>query len=101
MYSLYGIAAVIHVLLLENGSAFVCDKHASTCETSLEIATSLTMFHETEKAVFPNNGLLYRYDVTNTSSATPINNDEVITADGLGNAEGRHRCERQSTRADN
>ncbi|XP_048741744.2 uncharacterized protein LOC125655475 isoform X1 [Ostrea edulis] len=62
--------------------AFVCNDLELICETSLEIYTSMTMFHKTEKAVFPRDGHLYRYDVINTSSATPVNSDEVITADG-------------------
>lgn len=70
------------VCLAKKSVAFVCNKHALVCETSLEITSQLTMFHETEKAVFPENGNLYRYDVTNTTTATPINIEEVITADG-------------------
>lgn len=70
------------VCLAKKSVAFVCNKHALVCETSLEITSQLTMFHETEKAVFPEKGNLYRYDVTNTTTATPINIEEVITADG-------------------
>ncbi|XP_062597128.1 uncharacterized protein LOC134258593 isoform X2 [Saccostrea cucullata] len=80
MYYIYFLTMV--VFLVSNGLAFLCDEHASICETTLEIATSLTMFHKTEKAVFPHGGRLYRYDVTNFTAATPINVDEVITTDG-------------------
>lgn len=75
------------VCLAMKSVAFVCNKHALVCETSLEITSQLTMFHEAEKAVFPENGYLYRYDVTNTTTATPINIEEVITVDGWENRE--------------
>jgi FtsP/CotA-like multicopper oxidase with cupredoxin domain len=83
MSFIWSVAVVFfYTFLRDETSAFVCNDFESICETSLEIYTSLTMFHKTEKAVFPSNGRLYRYDVTNTSSATPINIDDVITADG-------------------
>ncbi|KAK3105563.1 hypothetical protein FSP39_000555 [Pinctada imbricata] len=41
------------------------------------------MHHPTLRAVYPHDGKLYRYDVTNTSAATPINVSEVIVADGF------------------
>ena len=62
--------------------AFECDKNAYICRTSLEITNRLTMFHETEKAVYPKKGSLYRYDVTNITDAVPVNIDEVVTGDG-------------------
>ena len=62
--------------------AFECDPSASVCETSLDIAAAMTMFHPTEKALYTHKGQLYRYDVTNVSLATPIAEDDVITVDG-------------------
>lgn len=76
------VAVAVLVSLGARSEAFVCNKHARVCETSLEITPSLTMFHETEKAVYSKQGNLYRYDVTNITEATPINTDDVITADG-------------------
>ncbi|XP_048741747.1 uncharacterized protein LOC125655476 isoform X2 [Ostrea edulis] len=82
MYSILCVTVSVILILAKNGSAFTCDKHASICETSLDISTALTMFHEKELAIFPKGGLLYRYDVKNITAATPVNIDEVNTADG-------------------
>ncbi|XP_059170747.1 uncharacterized protein LOC131952197, partial [Physella acuta] len=51
------------------------------CEFWLEIENKLTMMADKD-AVYPANGKLYKYDVTNTSAAVPIDPIHVITADG-------------------
>lgn len=63
-------------------SAYECDINADVCETSLIIEHRLTMMHPTEKAVYPKDGKLYRYDVTDPNSATPIPETDIITTDG-------------------
>lgn len=63
-------------------SMYECDMSADVCETSLVVEHRMTMMHPSEKAVYSDNGKLYKYDVTNTTSATPIPETEVITADG-------------------
>ena len=60
------------ITLSATSFAFECDKSATVCETSLEITHTVTMMHPTVRAVYPSGGKLYKYDVTNTSSATPI-----------------------------
>ncbi|KAK3103109.1 hypothetical protein FSP39_016527 [Pinctada imbricata] len=62
--------------------SYECDKMAMLCETKLEIRQSVTMMHRVHKQVYPMNGKLYRYDVTNTSDATPVPESQVIVADG-------------------
>ncbi|XP_064606396.1 uncharacterized protein LOC135471205 [Liolophura sinensis] len=59
-----------------------CEASSETCEFWLVVDEKLTMMHGAD-LVLPANGSLYRYDVTNTSSATPIPVDEVITGDGF------------------
>ncbi|XP_071140315.1 uncharacterized protein [Mytilus edulis] len=71
------ICAIVNKVL-----SFECDISQEVCETSLNIEHQLTMMHPTEKAVYPQNGKLYRYDVTNTKDAAEITIDDVITADG-------------------
>lgn len=60
---------------------FLCDKSAQVCETFLYIDHYLTMFNYNARAVYPKNGKLYRYNVTNTSAADPIPLEDVITGD--------------------
>ncbi|KAK3595588.1 hypothetical protein CHS0354_009545 [Potamilus streckersoni] len=63
----------------------ICEKHCSErnkeCEFYLELDHHLTMMWN-QDLVFPYNGHIYKYDVTNTSSANPVDLNEVITADG-------------------
>ena len=54
---------------------------ASVCEFWLEVTHRLTMMAGKE-AVFPEHKQLYKYDVTNTSRAEPVDPRDVITADG-------------------
>ena len=53
----------------------------TSCVFHLEIEHKLTMMHYKD-SVFPANGNLYKYDVVNVSAAEPIDEREVITADG-------------------
>ncbi|KAK3595585.1 hypothetical protein CHS0354_009541 [Potamilus streckersoni] len=55
-----------------------CSETDEACEFYLEIDHQLTMMRDKD-LVFPNNGHIYKYDVTNTSSAVPININQVIT----------------------
>ena len=59
-----------------------CGKENAICKFHLDISHALTMMISTKTKVFAENGNLYKYDVTNTSSATPIPTDEIISADG-------------------
>ncbi|XP_022299973.2 uncharacterized protein LOC111108406 [Crassostrea virginica] len=61
---------------------YVCDKSATVCETSLVIKHHLTMSSWKHKAVYPKDGKLYRYDVTNTTTSEPVPIEDIITADG-------------------
>ena len=51
------------------------------CEFWLEVSQRLTMMDD-RVAVFPHNGKLYSYDVTDTSQAEPVDPDHVIVTDG-------------------
>ena len=51
------------------------------CVFHFDVEHTLTMMQHKD-LVFPDNGKLYKYDVTNVSAAVPITADEVITADG-------------------
>lgn len=68
--------------LARNAISYECDFAATVCETSLVIHHKLTMMHETHKKVYPYQGKLYKYDVTDPDNATDIPPEEVITADG-------------------
>ena len=63
--------------------SYECDKSQTVCETSLVISQFVTMMHPKEKAVYPTEGRLYKYDVTNTSGVTPIDPAEVVVGDGF------------------
>lgn len=76
------LTSCVVLVILGGVTGFECDQNATICRTSLEITEKLTMFHETEKAVYAKNGSLYRYDVTDINLATPVNTSEVITGDG-------------------
>ncbi|CAL1527062.1 unnamed protein product [Lymnaea stagnalis] len=58
-----------------------CSMADDVCEFWLEVETRLTMMAG-NVAVFPTNGKLYRYDVTNVTTADTVNDNEVVTADG-------------------
>ncbi|KAJ8311568.1 hypothetical protein KUTeg_010923 [Tegillarca granosa] len=70
------------VLILKSAVAYECDSSATECITSLVIENHLTMYHPTERAVYPYKGKLYKHDVTNTSNAQTVSVDEVISVDG-------------------
>ncbi|KAJ8301522.1 hypothetical protein KUTeg_020509 [Tegillarca granosa] len=79
------VTVIILFLCLSFGrivNGFTCESTKTECETSLVISHYLTMLHPVHRAVYPYNGKLYKYDVNDTSKATPIPVDEVITADG-------------------
>ena len=73
---------VIISIFIQASYEYECDRSLDVCETSLEIEHRLTMMHPSEKAVYPKDGKLYRYDVTDITSATNISVDNVITGDG-------------------
>lgn len=58
-----------------------CPMTDRECEFHFEIEHKLTMMHH-KNLVFPANGNVYKYDVTNTSSAEPMPLEEIITTDG-------------------
>ncbi|XP_062578821.1 uncharacterized protein LOC134240755 [Saccostrea cucullata] len=70
------------VWTLSTAFGYVCDQNARECETTLIIENYFTMIHEELSSVFSANGKIYRYNVKNITSATPVPSDEVITADG-------------------
>lgn len=81
--------SVLVVLLMHDTVGYECEMSANICETSLEIIHRMTMMHTlpekypfSEEAVFSKSGNLYKYDVTNVSSAMSISTENVITADG-------------------
>lgn len=76
------LTSCVVLVILGGAIGFQCDQNATICRTSLEITEKLTMFHETEKAVYAKNGSLYRYDVTDINLARPVNSGEVIAGDG-------------------
>lgn len=61
---------------------YICEKTAKVCETSLDIEHYLTMSSHASLAVYPKNGKLYKYDVTNISNADPVPKENIITGDG-------------------
>lgn len=61
---------------------YVCEKTAQICETSLDIEHYLTMSSHDSLAVYPKQGKLYKYDVTNTSNADPVPKEDIISGDG-------------------
>lgn len=76
------ILCLLAFLSVNPVSSFLCDKSEQVCETFLYIDHYLTMFTYNARAVYPENGKLYRYNVTNTSAADPIPMEDVITGDG-------------------
>nr|XP_022302216.1 laccase-2-like [Crassostrea virginica] len=73
-------SCILLLLLMSPVFGYVCDKSATICETSLVINHRLTMYRD--GALYPENGKLYRYDVTNTTNAEPVPIQDVITVDG-------------------
>ncbi|XP_060566453.1 uncharacterized protein LOC132725369 [Ruditapes philippinarum] len=58
-----------------------CPMNEKECVFYFEVDARLTMMDK-KTLVFPANGNIYKYDVTNTSSAQPVSTDNVITTDG-------------------
>ncbi|WAR05469.1 LAC1-like protein [Mya arenaria] len=58
-----------------------CRPSDKKCVFNLIIKQSTTMMHKGDK-LFAEDGKLYRYDVTNTSNAIPINDSDVVVGDG-------------------
>ncbi|XP_052779171.1 uncharacterized protein LOC128216597 [Mya arenaria] len=82
------LECIVLAILLPAGLSVVqsqdCTIDMEVCEFHLEVEHKLTMMdHKT--LTFPESGKLYAYDVTNTSEANPIPEENVITADGWGN----------------
>lgn len=77
-------------MLLRSVRCYECDMNAVICETSLVISNRLTMrkpkgmtmYPLSEDSLYPKRGKLYRYDVTNVTTATPVEMNDVISADG-------------------
>ncbi|XP_041349808.1 laccase-25-like [Gigantopelta aegis] len=63
------------------GGVSGCGMTDEVCEFWLVLEHRMTMMKH-NIAVFPANGNIYRYDVTNISAADPLSTDDVITADG-------------------
>ncbi|XP_048742279.2 uncharacterized protein LOC125655810 [Ostrea edulis] len=77
---------ITHILVLmlsvTSGFSYTCEKTARVCETSLVIEHYLTMTGPRNRAVYPKQGKLYDYKVTNTSQAEQVPVNEIVTADG-------------------
>ncbi|XP_060080982.1 uncharacterized protein LOC132560327 [Ylistrum balloti] len=67
---------------IQSSMGYECPEDATVCETTLVIEHKLTMMHRKEKKVYPYKGKLYRYDISEPDTATPVPTDEVMTADG-------------------
>ena len=67
-------------LLVRVHNCYECNKDAAVCETSLVIEHMLTMTHPVHRAVWANNGQIYK--VTDVNASAPIDYSDVITADG-------------------
>ncbi|XP_055883293.1 uncharacterized protein LOC106073971 [Biomphalaria glabrata] len=61
-----------------------CTMTQDVCEFWLEVESFLTMM-DNKVAVYATGGKLYHYNVTNTTSATPLEASTVISADGWEN----------------
>ena len=80
MFELY-----IFLLTVSTVGAFECDQHAKICETSLDISYKLPMVNE-DGSVYPYNGNLYQYNVTDPVNSTPVDITDIISADGWENS---------------
>lgn len=83
---MFGARAAVLLLALLAGLTVLrvsaeCRMSDSECVFYLEVSHTLTMMHHKD-LVYPANGKLYKYDVTNVTGADPISADEVISADG-------------------
>ncbi|KAK3576109.1 hypothetical protein CHS0354_028008 [Potamilus streckersoni] len=78
IFAIQAILMVVTKIVLCKGN---CSESATVCEFYLELDHKLTMMMGND-LVFVNNGHIYKYDVINTSTASPIDPNEVITADG-------------------
>lgn len=69
------------VCLVVSIAAKECTMYDRECEFYFEVDYRLTMMQK-KTLVFPSNGNVYSYDVTNTSTAEPMPIDDIITTDG-------------------
>ncbi|XP_062608275.1 uncharacterized protein LOC134270113 [Saccostrea cucullata] len=72
----------IFLLSVTSAVGYTCDSTANVCETSLVIEHYLTMTSAANRAVYPKQGKLYDYRVTNIAQAEPVPLSEIVTADG-------------------
>ncbi|KAL3853436.1 hypothetical protein ACJMK2_016973 [Sinanodonta woodiana] len=76
-FIIVGLVAAMDTISL----CHTCTMMDAVCEFSLEVDHRLTMMRDSD-LVYPKDGHIYKYDVTDTSNAIPINVEDVITADG-------------------
>ncbi|XP_064605204.1 uncharacterized protein LOC135470287 [Liolophura sinensis] len=69
------------MLVLPSRGMPACEQNVEVCEFTLEAELKLTMMYG-KILTYAEDGNLYDYRVTNTSSAEPIPSAEVITGDG-------------------
>lgn len=79
---IYVIDFLIFTLYITSVNSYQCELTTKICETSLNIEHYLTMTHPVNATVYPYQGKLYDYRVTDPTSATPLPVEEVISADG-------------------
>ena len=72
---------MIVAYLVLPSSANGCQMNDKECVFRFQVESKLTMMDD-KTLVYPANGNIYKYDVTNTSSAEPVSPERVITADG-------------------
>lgn len=73
--------SLLFVIAAASFEAKACSMTDDVCEFWLVIEDRLNMMNG-NMLVKPSGGNLYNYDVVNTTEATPVNVDDVITADG-------------------
>ncbi|KAL3853270.1 hypothetical protein ACJMK2_016825 [Sinanodonta woodiana] len=75
------VLLVVSIAVTRPISGKECLEADTICEFYLELDHHMTMMNNKD-LVYPYNGHIYKYDVTNTSNAIPIDTTNVITADG-------------------
>ncbi|XP_046357790.2 laccase-like [Haliotis rufescens] len=82
MWCFRAVSCLLLSIMSARGVASECKMADEECEFVLVIDKRLTMMKGSE-AVFPEGGNLYKYNVDNTSAATPETSIGVIQADGF------------------
>ncbi|XP_069141451.1 uncharacterized protein [Argopecten irradians] len=76
-------ALVVLFIVSRAAECYECGMDELVCETSLIVEQKLTMRNSpTNRKVYPYQGKLYNYNVTDPENTTPITPDDVIIADG-------------------